>query len=804
MNSTFSFIACFFALLFFQQYKAQSCRSKFHSHKGLKTSSIYNLRSDTIDVKQYKLDLDFTTYLSDSISGSCEVVFESRMNGVSKLNLDLLSMNVDSVKKGNSLLSFTYNDTLLSIDLPVTLNTSDTDSLIVWYNGEPVRDISGFGGMYFQGNYAYNLGVAFSDIPHNYGRVWHPCFDNFVERATYKVHIKSPVNASGYANGLIIADSTDGTANYRTWSISNTIPTYLATVAVANYTHVEQTFTSSVTGINIPMYLIAEPSDTASFKASFANLSGAMEGFEERYGPYLWEKVGFHSVPFGSGAMEHATDIAYPGPTINGQLTYETLMAHELAHSWWGNLVTCRTAEEMWINEGMASFSERIFLEWIYGHERYISDVRNNHKSVLQNAHINDDGYYALDAVPQEVTYGDHSYNKGADVAHTLRGYMGDSLFFEGLKAVLLAYPYEDISSIDFRDEIIASTGYDATDFFDDWISNPGFAAYYIDSFISNSNGGSFDVDIYVHQKLKGTSHFHSNTPITITFMDQNWNEYSEQIICSGEYSNHTVTVPFDPSFVYLNGDDKVSIAVTGDNQIINGVGIKDLSYSLIRYNTSGVSDSALVRTEHYWVAPDGFKTSENDWEFSISEERFWHVDGIWPSDFQAGMRVFLDGRTIGANLDNLLVAESGFTEDSVRLLHRENAASNWKAVNDFNINTIGSAFNGHCFIEIDTLKKGDYALGWKYGITGLNESNRPITMEVFPNPVTDWLNINIEHAQFGRLTIKMFDLNGKLIYNEPFSGNYIDVKEFAHGTYLISVSNKQGKVLTESKFVKH
>ena len=361
------------------QYK---CNHKHHSSQfNLKAS---NTRSDTIDVLNYNIYLDITDYGNQKIAGSCEIQFVSLKNNVTVLYLDLLQMTVDSITSQGQLLTSTYNDTLLSVTLPLVLNMEDTSSVIVYYNGSPQGDPSGWGGWYFQGNYAYNLGVGFDTDPHNYGRVWHPCFDNFVERATYDFSILTNAGKTSYANGYIVNDQVVGIDSLvRTWRMDSPIPTYLACIAVVNYTHVYQDYVSSVTANTTPVFLISEPADTNNFKASFTNLHGAIEAFEEGYGPYLWDKVGFNLVPFSGGAMEHATSIAYPKSSANGGLGSETLMAHELAHHWWGDLVTCRTAEDMWINEGMASFSERLFLEYVYGYDAYIDDIKLNHLAVL-------------------------------------------------------------------------------------------------------------------------------------------------------------------------------------------------------------------------------------------------------------------------------------------------------------------------------------------------------------------------------------------------------------------------------------
>ena len=151
----------------------------------------------------------------------------------------------------------------------------------------------------------------------------------------------------------------------RKWVLNEEIPTYLASVAVARYRQVNWSI-NALDGTK-PITLVSAGTDTTAMKNGFVNLKDCINGFENYYGPYKWNRFGYCLVPFNSGAMEHATNIAYPR-AVAGNLAYEAeLMAHELSHHWWGDLVTCETQEDMWINEGMATFSSYMFLEWKYG-----------------------------------------------------------------------------------------------------------------------------------------------------------------------------------------------------------------------------------------------------------------------------------------------------------------------------------------------------------------------------------------------------------------------------------------------------
>ena len=94
---------------------------------------------------------------------------------------------------------------------------------------------------------------------------------------------------------------------------------------------------------------------------------------------------------------------------------------------WFGDLVTCARAEEMYINEGFAEYMSYMFLETVYGRPRYMQEVRDNHRTMVHNSHLTDEGWWALADMPQDFTYGTITYNKGADVLHTLRSYLGDT-----------------------------------------------------------------------------------------------------------------------------------------------------------------------------------------------------------------------------------------------------------------------------------------------------------------------------------------------------------------------------------------
>jgi aminopeptidase N len=780
----------------------QSCKDR-HEHSGtchtlawhqLKSSFPENMRSDTVDVLHYDIYIDFGASGQTTIHGECEVFFKAKQSNIQTLSLDLLQMNIDSVLQNGSALTYHYNDTLLILELQNLLQQDDELSVIVYYHGIPQGDPSGWGGFYQQGNYSYNLGVGFAAKPHNYGRVWHPCFDNFVERATYTITLKTANPRKGIANGILTNSTNTGTHTIQSWQLNQEIPTYLACIASAPYVEVSQTYSSPFFGTSVPISLFAEAGDTTALKNSFINLHGAIAAFEQGYGPYLWDKVGYHLVPFNSGAMEHATQIAYPKATATGNLAYQTLMAHELAHSWWGNLVTCRTAEDMWINEGMASYSESLFLEYINGYTSYLNNVKNNHKEVLHKAHIKDGGYFALHGVPHEITYGDHSYNKGADVAHTLRSYMGDAAFFSGLQSFLLSNAFNDVDAYDFMHHLNQHSGVDVTDFFNDWIFKPGFPAFYIDSLTAVPiGGGYFTISTHIRQKLKGTMDYFTHVPLDITFVKDDWTTITQTFDVSNPISVQEISLPFVPVFAYCNGGDKIGQAVTGVNDILTSPITRDLTYPMVRYTVNSLSDSALLRLEHFWVAPDPFKGSDMDWNYHISGERFWKLSGILPENFTGNMRLWYNGTSTSAgNLDNELVQISGFHEDSMVVLHRYSSADEWKVVTGASVTTLSSKTDGYGYFTLDTLKLGEYTFGWRKSTANASERLSQPIINIYPNPAQHQLTVRL--TGFPSITqMALYDASGKMIeritLKEPLT--VLDISVLPSGTYFIAPLEK-------------
>ena len=754
------------------------------------------LKSDTIDILHYDINLDIVHLSKKTIKGFTDLEITPLMSNVSNISLDLLELNVDSIfVNNNNIPAFFYNDTLLRIPLSSSINQNDTIFLRVYYHGQPIVESYNWGGFHFKNDssLAYNLGVAFVANPHNYGRVWYPCIDDFVDRATYDFHIKVKNDKVAVCNGMLQSEinNPDGTKSFH-WKLEQTIPTYLASVAISNYTAVVDSFV----GINatIPTFLHVPPSDSINAKASLVNLNSMMSIFENRFGQYRWPRVGYVSTT--KGAMEHATNIAIPDYMFNGNQSYEWLFAHELSHHWFGDLITCATAEDMWINEGWAVYCEAIFMEGHYGIESYKNYSRDNHEKILQYAHTSqgDGSYLAVYGIPHEYTYGTTVYDKGASMVQSLRGYLGDSVFFSAVKAYLIQFAFNDVSTIQMRDFLSTQTGVNMNDWFDAWILTPGFAHFSIDSVsIVASPTPEYTATVYVKQKLKGRTTYANSNKIEITFMDDSWNKHSSIIEFSGQTGNQSFVVPFNPTLIMLDAEERTLDATTDNYKTIKTSGVKDFKNTNFKLDVKQVSDSAFVRVVHNWAAPDPHKTPITG--LKISDYRYWKVDGIFPQGFNATGRFRYSKFGF---LDNSLMTS---IHDSLIILYRAGSWEEWQAISFTKLGT-----NNAGYIHVENLKKGEYTLAmWDQNHLGLkNIENNNFKIKISPNPSYGEFKFEVDYHE--SLLVNIYSSHGELVDSLIIQKRQKTVEWKAEnlnsGTYFVQILNKDKLILAKDKII--
>lgn len=430
---------------------------------------------------------------------------------------------------------------------------------------------------------------------------------------------------------------------------------------------------------------------------------------------------------------------------------------------------------------------------------------------MVHYAHLREGGYLVMDSIPHAYTYGDHVYLKGADLAHTLRGVLGDSLFFLGLQYHMSVSQFKDVTSLDFRDNLITATGQTAklNSYFNDWILHAGWPQFSVDSFTTVVNGSNYDVTVYIDQKLRGAPNYYNNVPLDLTFRNNSWASSTKVILASGQNCSATFTIPFAPSIVIIDLNDKISDAVTTDTKVLTVPG-NNLSIGLngrMQVIVQTITDSAFIHIDHNWVAPDPFQSWGIPYRLS---DHYWMVNGIFPAGFYAKGTVTYDGRSStsggGGNMDNIIITANNL-EDSIVLLYRRDAADEWHLY-PYYTKTIGSPTDRYGTISIDSLKQGQYTIGIKDQTMGVNAIiTNNSTIKAYPNPSAEELNVEIINKDKIE-SVKLYDALGKLVIEKQLSSTDLptgqvgtkckfDVRNLKNGIYYVVVN--PGSIRMES-----
>ncbi|MCK4630475.1 MAG: M1 family metallopeptidase [Bacteroidales bacterium] len=636
-----------------------------------------NSRTDTFNVVHYTINLIVPDIKDKQVYGIVDLQIQPLIKDIDTITLDLFGFSVDSIWIENeTIINFSYDGRFIDIPVKDEIHSKSSVVMSVFYHGTPSTD-PGWGGFYFKDNVAYNMGVGMKSYPHGVGRYWYPCVDNFVDRATYDYFIRVPENYTAVCPGELKETylHNDNSITWH-WFLEDNIPTYLSSVAISEYEVIRDT----LKGIErmIPSSVYIRPDLKNKADSSFSEIEKYLAVLENYFGPYRWQRVGYVGVPFSGGAMEHATNIAISESTITGNHRFETLYFHELAHSWFGNMVTCRTSGDMWLNEGWASYCEALFIDHKYGKEKFMDYIRDNHYKVLMYAHLRDNGMRAVYGIPKEFTYGSTVYDKGSDVVHTLRNYLGDDKFFPAVRKYLDKYAFNDASTEDLKNILSDQTETNLDDFFKSWIYSPGFTHFSIDTFMVHRNENSYDVNVVIEQKLKGGDELYNLNRIEITFMNDIWEKEAALFGFSGRKGENHFELPFKPTIVLLDIEEKVSDAITGYTRVLKETGEYEFDASFFRQSVKQITDSALLRVEYHWVTPDTIKSKEFNGKFLTNG--YWSVNGIFPEDYDATgyFKYFSKQSRQSAYVDSTLLVDD---PERLVILFREKPEQPWRQI---------------------------------------------------------------------------------------------------------------------------
>ena len=536
------------------------------AHQQISTTGsnniITNALANNYDVKYYRCEWEVNPAVR-FIKGKVTVYFLVT-TATNNIQLDLMSpLIVDSVKQRNTLLTKQHSNNIITVNFPASLNAGVQDSITVFYQGVPPN--TGFGS--FVQDLHSGTPVMWS-LSEPYGsRDWWPCKNGLDDKAdSVDIIITAPAQYKAASNGLLQSETlvNGGTQKLAYWKHRYPIAAYLVCFAVTNYT----VFNNSVLlgGINLPMQTYCYPENLASFQAGTQNVLDALQLFHNNYGDYPFIKEKYGHVQFGwGGGMEHQTNSFVV--SIN-----EGLIVHELAHQWFGDKVTCASWEDIWLNEGFATYLAAFYME-----NKYPANSINARKNVINNITSASGGSVWVDDTTNvgRIFNGRLSYNKGSYLLYMLRWKLGDAVFLKALqqyqKDTKLAYGFANTD--DLKRNLEQVSGQNLTEFFKDWFKGQGYPTYNVQW----SQIGANYVRIKMNQTTSHTSVDFFELPVALKFK----NATQEKTIVVDNKTNGEIfirnlgfiadTVLIDPEYWLVtknNVSAKVPDAGAGQNTV--------------------------------------------------------------------------------------------------------------------------------------------------------------------------------------------------------------------------------------------
>jgi aminopeptidase N len=441
---------------------------------------------DTFDVTHYDIaiDVDFGT---ETIEGDVSISAVATAPVLLQVPIDLHDdFTILEISRDGAPLAYTRASDRLAITLDDALSNGDPFTLRIRYEGPPAEE--GLQSFVFDTHAGHPLAASLSEPW--FARTWWPCKETATDKATADVAFTVPADMVAASNGILESVEDHGATRTYRWSTDYPTATYLISLAATNFTTWSDVYVAG-DGTEVPVEFYAYPEDAGDATSAWPEVIDQMTYFRSVFGeyPFAGEKYGMAEFPFG-GAMEHQTITSMGECCVTGS----SIMAHELAHQWWGDLVTCASWEHIWLNEGFATWSEALW----YGHENGGDDAYRTYMGWLND----EDGFpapvYRYDVSEPWSIFSYVVYYKGAWVVHMLRGVLGDEDFFAGLLDYRAAHAYAHATTEDLQAVLEARSGKDLDAFFEQWIYGDGRPDYEV-AWVANVPGPG-QMTVFVEQ----------------------------------------------------------------------------------------------------------------------------------------------------------------------------------------------------------------------------------------------------------------------------------------------------------------
>lgn len=494
------------------------------------------------DVTSYVIRLDLNEE-SNNVRKAHTAIRGVARQALDSLDLNFIAMTLDSAKYNGAACTVHRRSGKVWVPTP-SLGQGQSFAIDIYYHGIPSD------GLFFVSTRNGDDHTYTSCEPSD-TRYWFPCFDEPWDKAdSVELFCTVGTGRTVVSNGVLVEIINEGAGRYtHHWKTTYPISTYLISISVAEYSVI--TDYAHIGNDSLPTVYYVYPEDSSDAAYDLTNTPDMIEFYSSRtvsY-PFMGEKyaVAMSSIFNGWGAMEHQTCTTFGDRLITGNRTYEWIDAHELAHMWWGDMVTCGDWRNIWLNESFATYFDALYTEYKYGYAAF-----QERRTDFFNSYQNEDQQYryAVYNPPSQYLFGAVEYEKGALILHMLRRLMGDTNFFAALIDYANHYRYGNAVT----EELIAhfETYYGDLDwFFNEWIYQAGHPEYSW-SWWQRQDGANYILNITIHQNQNNApifkmpitfkAHFNTGTDSTFTVWDSLQTQYFNLT-----FSRRPTAVYFDP-----------------------------------------------------------------------------------------------------------------------------------------------------------------------------------------------------------------------------------------------------------------
>ncbi|HEY6191854.1 MAG TPA: M1 family aminopeptidase [Bacteroidota bacterium] len=440
-------------------------------------------RDRTYHVLHYKLNITVDEQ-AKTCAGEVAIRLVPLRPLFDELRLDAAEMKVSGVKLGRESCDYRLEGEGLIVDLKKPYGPADTLAFVVSYSVASPRK-----GLYFVGpdsGYPDKKWQVWSQGEAEDNHFWFPCYDYPNDFSTSEMIVTVNDRFTAISNGRLLdvrRDRKSHTATFH-WLEGKPHVSYLISLVAGEYVEVKDSWGT----VPISSYVTKEQEPDAM--RSFGKTPKMIEFFSAKTGvPYPWEKFAQTAVEdFIYGGEENVSAVTLSDATIHdarAHLDYSSdgLVAHELAHMWWGDLLTCRDWSHAWLNEGFATYFQNAFTEYDLGKDRAAKEILDN-QAILRNL---DDHATRRPTVlnkyvaPMEL-FESHIYGKGAVVLNMLRFILGEEPFWSSIRHYANKFAFRNVETNDFKVAIQEATGANLHWFFDEWLYKAGYPMFDITS----------------------------------------------------------------------------------------------------------------------------------------------------------------------------------------------------------------------------------------------------------------------------------------------------------------------------------